>query len=341
MFGINGHYLIFGDHVINAKTFYYPNPMNNDQLFPSIEPHRTGFLQVDAMHSLYWEESGNPDGKPVLFLHGGPGSGTDPSQRRFFNPKSYRIILMDQRGCGKSKPFSSLENNTTWHLVEDIEQLRQHLHIDAWVVFGGSWGSTLALAYAQTHPERVLALIVRGIFLGRAQELHWFYQFGAHYLFPDAWENYLAPIPIEDRTHLIQAYYKQLTSSDPETRKTAAKAWSGWEAATAKLQFDPEFYKKFTEDKHADALARIECHYFMNQLFFQSPNWLLEHAHKLKDIPGEIIHGRYDVICPLENAWQLHQAWPTATLHIIPDAGHAATEPGITAALIRATNRFS
>ena len=310
-------------------------------LYPPIEPNQIGFLQVDSMHSVYWEESGNAQGKPVLFLHGGPGSGTDPAQRRFFDPRAYRIILMDQRGCGKSKPFSSLQNNTTWHLVADIEQLRQDLQIDAWVVFGGSWGSTLALAYAQTHRQRVLALILRGIFLGRPENLHWFYQFGAHHLFPDAWEKFIAPIPLKERTHLVQAYYAQLTSPHPEVRNTAAKAWSGWEAATAKLKFDPEFYKTFTEDTHADALARIECHYFTHNLFFESSEWLLENAHRLKGIPGEIIHGRYDVICPLENAWKLHQAWPDSSLHIIPDAGHAATEPGTLEALIRATNRFS
>ncbi|MCX7114740.1 MAG: prolyl aminopeptidase [Gammaproteobacteria bacterium] len=309
--------------------------------FPPIEPYQTGMLSVDKTHTLYWEQSGHPDGTPVLFLHGGPGSGTDPSHRRFFDPTQYRIILFDQRGCGQSLPFSALEQNTTWDLVQDIEKLRIHLQIEQWVVFGGSWGSTLALAYAETHPSRVKALIVRGIFLGRAEELHWFYQFGAHYLFPDEWEKFLAPIPLEQQSHLIQAYHEHLTSPDPIVRMRAAKSWAAWEAVTAKLQFDPMFYQQFTEDTHADALARIECHYFMNQLFFETDNWLLDHAHQLSGIPGAIIHGRYDVICPVQNAWKLHQAWPEASLEIIPDAGHAASEPGIVNALVGATNRFA
>lgn len=310
------------------------------ELYPEIEPYQNGMLQVDAEHTLYWEACGNPVGKPVIFLHGGPGSGTDSKHRRYFDPKTYRIILMDQRGCGKSLPFSSLNNNTTWDLVEDLEKLRQHLGIDKWVVFGGSWGSTLALAYAETHPDRVLALIVRGIFLGRQIDLQWFYQFGAHHIFPDEWEKFLAPIPIEALDNLMQAYHQRLTSTDPVVRKQAAKAWSSWEASTAKLVFDPSFLEEFSEDHHADALARIECHYFMNRLFFETDNWLLEHASALQQVPGCIVHGRYDVICPVDNAWQLHKAWPKATLHIIADAGHAGSEPGILDALIQATDRF-
>lgn len=310
------------------------------ELYPEIEPNQTGMLQVDETHTLYWEESGNPKGKPVIFLHGGPGSGTDAKHRRYFDPKAYRIILMDQRGCGKSTPFSSLHNNTTWHLVADLEQLREHLKIDSWVVFGGSWGSTLGLAYAVTHPKRVQALIVRGIFLGRKQELQWFYQFGAHHLFPDAWEKFITQIPLTERDNLIEAYHQRLTSEDPTVRKQAAKTWSAWEGAAARLLPDPTLFEEFTEDHHADALARIECHYFMNHLFFETDNYLLEHAKALQGIPGAIIHGRYDIICPLDNAWQLHQAWPKASLHIIPDAGHAGSEPGILDALVQATDQF-
>jgi proline iminopeptidase len=305
--------------------------------FPPIEPYRTGFLEVSKEHTLYWEESGNPKGKPVVFLHGGPGSGTDASHRCYFDPKAYRIILFDQRGCGKSRPHSNLVENTTWHLVSDIEKLRTFLHIDRWVVFGGSWGSTLALAYAETHPQSVIALVLRGIFLGRPKELRWFYQFGAHHLFPDEFEKYLDPIPVEERNDLIHAYYRRLTSSDPAVRKWAAKCWSVWEGATLRLLFDPALFEYFTQDDHADAIARIECHYFVNRCFFKTDNWLIENVGKIRSIPAVIIHGRYDVICPLENAWDLHKAWPEARLEIIKDAGHSASEPGITDALVRAT----
>ena len=309
--------------------------------YPPIEPNRTGYLDVGSGHSLYWEESGNPRGKPVIFLHGGPGSGTEPTHRTYFNPQAYRIILMDQRGAGKSLPHASLEDNTTWHLVDDLEKLRQHLDIDRWVVFGGSWGSTLALTYAETHPDKVLGLIVRGIFLVRKKEIHWFYQFGAHHIFTDEWEKYIDPIPPEERGDLISAYYKQLTSPDPAMRKRAASAWTCWEGAALKLIFDPLLYQQFTQDDHADALARIECHYFINNGFFKTDNWLLEHAGALSKIPGFIIQGRYDIICPFESAWELHKAWPRAEFEIIKDAGHAASEPGITDALIRATDALS
>ncbi len=305
-----------------------------------IEPNRSGFLAVDS-HELYWEESGNPKGVPVVFLHGGPGSGTESSHRSYFNPKRYRIILFDQRGCGKSRPHSSLENNTTWHLVQDIEKLRIHLNVTQWVVFGGSWGSTLSLAYAETHPERVVALILRGIFLGRPKELRWFYQFGAHHIFPDEWEKYIAPIPKEERGDLLHAYYRRLTSSDPNVRKKAAVSWSAWEAAALKLIFDPKLFSDFTEGFHADALARVECHYFINHCFFKTDNWLLEQIKAIQKIPGVIIQGRYDIVCPMESAWELHKAWPIAELHIIKDAGHAASEPGITDALIKATDQFA
>ncbi len=307
--------------------------------YPPIEPNQTGFLKVPG-HELYWEESGNQKGLPVIFLHGGPGSGTEPSHRSYFDPKIYRIILMDQRGSGKSRPHSSLEDNTTWHLVSDIEKLREHLKIRKWVVFGGSWGSTLALAYAESHPSQVLALVLRGIFLGRPKELHWFYQFGAHFLFPDQWEKFLDPIPVAERGNLIQAYYRRLTSEDKAVRKRAASAWSCWEGATLKLIFDPDLFMQFTENEHADALARIECHYFMNQNFFQTDNWLIEHVEAVRKIPAVIVQGRYDIICPMESAWELHKAWPQAELEIIKDAGHAASEPGIADALIRATDYF-
>ena len=310
------------------------------QKYPLIEPNQTGFLKVSALHEIYWEESGNPDGLAVVFLHGGPGSGTDPSHRSFFDPKFYRIILFDQRGCGKSRPHSSLEDNTIWHLVMDMEAIREMLQIKQWLVFGGSWGSTLALTYAAKHPDRVRGLIVRGIFLGRKKELDWFYQFGAHHIFPDEFEKYQALIPEEERIDYISAYYKRLTSKDPVVRKVAARVWSGWEAAALRLKFDPSLFASFTEESKADAIARIECHYFLNRCFFPTDNWILEHVKQFRHIPGVIIQGRYDIICPMESAWELHKAWPNAKFEIIPDAGHAAGEPGITDALIRATDRF-
>lgn len=307
--------------------------------YPPIEPNETGFLKVDN-HEIYWEESGNPKGVPVIFLHGGPGNGTDPSNRGYFDPKIYRIVLMDQRGCGKSKPHSSLENNTTWHLVSDIELLKEKLGIDKWVVFGGSWGSTLALAYAETHPESVLALVLRGVFMGRPKELKWMYQFGAHHVFPDQFEKYIEPVPESERGDMIKAYYKLLTSKDTSVRKRAASCWAAWEGAVLKLLFDPNLFEQFVEDTHADAIARIECHYFVNKCFFKTDNWLLENVDKIKEIPGFIVQGRYDMICPMETAWELHNAYQKAEFEIIPDAGHAVSEPGITDALIRATDLF-
>lgn len=306
--------------------------------YPPIEPYRTGFLSVSPIHTLYWEESGHSKGAPVIFLHGGPGSGTEPGHRCFFDPKVYRIILFDQRGSGKSVPHSNLQENTTWDLVSDIEKLREHLGVNRWVVFGGSWGSTLALAYAESYPDRVKAMILRGIFLGRPKELRWFYQFGAHHLFPDAFEEYLELIPIAERSDLIGAYYKRLTSSDPAVRLRAAKAWSSWEDSTLRLVFDPRG-RLFAEDDRADAIARIECHYFLNRCFFKTDNWLLENVSKIRSIPSTIIQGRYDVICPMESAWELHKAWPEADFQIIPNAGHASSEPGIVDALIQATER--
>ncbi|HSX37967.1 MAG TPA: prolyl aminopeptidase [Chlamydiales bacterium] len=309
--------------------------------YPPIEPNQTGFLDVGSGHNLYWEESGNPDGKPVIFLHGGPGSGTDPGHRGFFNPDAYRMILVDQRGAGKSRPHASLIDNTTWHLVDDLEALRHFLQIERWVVFGGSWGSTLALAYAETHPKRVMALIVRGIFLIRKKEIDWFYQFGAHHIYTDEWEKFIAPIPKIERSDLVAAYYKLLTSPNPDIRNKAAYSWSAWEAAALKLVFDPTLFLQFIKADHAEALARIECHYFINKGFFKTDNWLLDHAGALSEIPGWIVQGRYDIVCPFESAWELHKAWPEAVFEVIKDAGHSASEPGITDALIRATDHFS
>lgn len=309
--------------------------------YPPIEPYKTGFFPVSGGHELYWEESGNPKGKPVIFLHGGPGSGTDVGHRCFFNPSLYRIVLMDQRGCGKSRPHSSLHENTTWHLVGDLEELRKHLQIDAWVVFGGSWGSALALAYAETYPSFVLALILRGIFLCRQQELRWFYQFGAHHLFPDAWDPYISFIPLEERHDLIRAYYQRLTSSESTVRKEAAKIWSQWETSALRLLPEIKPPRDTAEEHHDDAIARIECHYFIHHGFFKTDNWLIEHVSSIRHIPAIIIHGRYDIICPLLNAWELSKAWPEAKLEIIPGAGHSSGEPGITDALIRATDHFA
>lgn len=315
--------------------------MDMRTFYPPIEPFNSGFLQVDAEHSVYFEECGNPQGKPILFLHGGPGSGCEGYHRQFFNPALYRIVLIDQRGSGKSKPFASLSNNTTWDLVGDVELLRNKLKIDRWVVFGGSWGSTLALAYAETHCERVTGLILRGIFLCRPSEIKWFYQEGAHHLYPDEWDRYVSIIPLEERHDLVSAYYKRLTSSDEPTRLLAAKHWARWEGATIKLRPDLDLIERFTATNHASSISRIECHYFMNNSFFKTNNWLLENVNKIRHIPAHIIHGRYDVVCPVENAWALHKAWPEAKLQIIADAGHAASEPGIIDALLNATDEFA
>ncbi|QRK11867.1 prolyl aminopeptidase [Archangium violaceum] len=309
-------------------------------LYPPLEPYNTGRLRVSALHEVYFEESGNPKGKPVVFVHGGPGGGTDPKQRRFFDPAAYRIVLFDQRGCGKSTPHACVEENTTWHLVEDMETLRRHLGIERWQVFGGSWGSTLALAYAQTHPERVTELVLRGIFLLREQEIHWFYQHGAHTLFPDAWEDFLAPIPPEERGNLLHAYHRRLMSEDARVRQEAARAWSVWEARTSYLQPNPDAVARFGEDAFSLAFARIESHYFVNGAFLRSRTQLLDDVPRIRHIPGVIVQGRYDVPCPVESAWALHKAWPEAELKIIPDAGHSAYEPGIAAALVEATDRF-
>jgi proline iminopeptidase len=304
--------------------------------YPEIQPYRIHRLEVDA-YNLYLEESGNPDGLPVLFLHGGPGAGSSPYHRRFFNPAGYRIVIFDQRGCGKSTPHAALNNNTMDHLIADIEHIREHLQIDRWVVFGGSWGSTLALAYAEAYPHRILGLVLRGIFLCRDRDLHWFYQEGASALYPDAWQDFIKPVPPQRRHEMIVAYHELLTSDDELVRMQAAKAWSNWEGVTAALVANREIINHFSDPYVALSLARIECHFFINHCFM-SPNQLVRNVVRLKGIPGIIVHGRYDVICPLEQAWELHNAWPDSRLLIIDQAGHAATEPGIAAALLDATD---
>ncbi|NLT66326.1 MAG: prolyl aminopeptidase [Acidobacteria bacterium] len=310
-------------------------------LYPPIEPYKTGTLKVSDLHEIYFEESGNPKGKPVVFLHGGPGGGSEPRQRRFFNPDRYRIVLFDQRGCGKSMPYASLEENTTWDLVADIEKLRVHLGIRTWQVFGGSWGSGLALAYAETHPAHVSELILRGIFLLRRQEIDWFYQHGASELFPDAWEAFVRHIPENERGDLLAAYHRRLTSADPQVRLAAARIWSWWEGKTSRLIPDENFAGHFAEDQFALAFARIEAHYFVNRGFLQSDDQLLQDVKKIRHIPGIIVQGRYDVICPLTSAWALHRAWPEAELLITPDSGHSAFEPPNSRALVASTDRFA
>jgi proline iminopeptidase len=309
-------------------------------LYPPIEPYATHRVAVDAVHDLYLEESGNPRGLPAIFLHGGPGAGCEPRHRCFFDPERYRILLFDQRGSGRSTPHAGLEANTTWHLVADMEHIRRELGIDRWLVFGGSWGSTLALAYAQSHPERVSALIVRGVFLCRDEEIRWFYQEGAGWAFPDWWEDFLSPIPEDEWDDLLQAYHRRLTGDDEVRRMAAAKAWSLWEGRTATLLPNPDVQGYFTDPHVALALARIECHYFAHHAFLE-PSQLLRDAHLMAEIPGVIVQGRYDLICPLRSAWELHRAWPRAELNIIRDAGHSAFEPGIRKALVAATDRFA
>ena len=310
-------------------------------LYPEIEARRTGRLRVSTAHELYWEESGNPDGKPVVFLHGGPGGGSDARYRRFFHPERYRIVQFDQRGCGRSTPHASLEDNTTWDLVADIERLREHLGIDRWQVFGGSWGSTLALAYAQEHPARVTEMVLRGIFLLRKREIDWFYQDGACLLFPDAWEKYLEPIPPAERGDLVHAYHRRLTGDEREERLRAALAWSIWEASTSRLYMDTDSIQRMSRDEFALAFARIECHYFVNRGFLRTDAQLLENVDRIRHIPAAIVQGRYDVVCPMESAWLLHRAWPEAEFKVVPDAGHSAVEPGITRELVNATDRFA
>ncbi|QPZ37646.1 prolyl aminopeptidase [Paramicrobacterium chengjingii] len=315
------------------------------EMYPNIEPYMTGLLDVGDGQRVYWETSGNPDGKPVVFVHGGPGGATNPEHRRVFDPEKYNIVLFDQRGCGKSTPHVSepeadLTHNTTWKLVADMETLRDTLNIEKWQVFGGSWGSTLALAYAETHPDHVTELVLRGIFTLRQQEIDWFYEGGAAALFPDLWERFVEPVALQDRNHMVQAYAELLADPDPEVHVPAARAWSEWESSTITLRRDESKVASFTEPAFATAFARIENHYFMNRGWFEEGQ-LIRDAGKLSDIPGVIVQGRYDVCTPPMTAWELHRAWPEADLQIIPDAGHAFDEPGILSALIEATDRFA
>lgn len=311
-----------------------------NDLYPEISPYHSEQLPVDARHQLYVEQVGNPHGQAALFLHGGPGAGCEPYHRRFFDPERYRVVLFDQRGAGRSTPHADLVDNTTWDLIADIEKIREHLGIERWLVFGGSWGSTLALAYAQTHPQRVSALVVRGVFLCRPHEIAWFYQQGASRLFPDYWADFVAPVDEDKRDNMLHAYHALLTGDDELRRLAAARAWSVWEGRTATLLPDAGVASHFAQAHVALSLARIECHYFMHDAYLQ-PNQLLQNVPLLAGIPGVIVHGRYDVICPLENAWQLHQAWPGSELKIVADAGHSAAEPAIRQQLIAATDRFA
>ena len=309
-------------------------------LYPSIEPYDQGWLDVGDGHRIYWELCGNPHGKTAIFLHGGPGGGCSPVHRQLFDPKRYRILLFDQRGCGRSTPHASIEANTTWHLVADMERLRTMLGVERWLVFGGSWGSALALAYAETHPDRVTELVLRGIFTLRRSELLWYYQSGASWLFPEKWEHFIAPIPAEERGDLIAAYHRRLTQGDRASQIEAAKAWSIWEGETITLLPNEDFSRQFADEHYALAFARIENHYFMNGGFFEEGQ-LLRDAHRLKPIPGVIIQGRYDVATPPLTAWDLHKVWPESRLVLVINAGHAFSEPGILHHLIETTDSFA
>ena len=310
------------------------------KLFPPIDPFDTGYIKK-GVHSIYYEQCGNPKGKPAIFLHGGPGGGSGKLSRRFFDPKKYRIILFDQRGCGKSKPHTCLENNTTWHLVEDIESIRKKLNIKQWLVFGGSWGSTLALAYAQNHPDKVTELVLRGIFMLRQKELQWFYQYGASEIYPEAWQGFIEEIPKDKRHDLIEAYRQIFNGEDEEKKLSAAKAWSKWEASTSFINYNPEAVKDSVNSEFALAFALIENHYFVNKGFLEHENQLLENIEIIRDIPAVIVQGRYDVVCPPTTAYELHLKWPEADLKIAPFSGHSAFEKEITHLLIEATNKFS
>ena len=309
-------------------------------LYPEIEPFESGMLKVSDLHEIYYERVGNPEGIPVVFLHGGPGGGLIPMYRQFFDPKAFQIILFDQRGSGKSTPHAELEENTTWTLIEDIETLREKFGIEKWYVFGGSWGSTLSLAYAETHPDRASGLILRGIFLTRRKELEWFYQYGASEIFPDFWERYRDEIPEDERGDMMGAYYKRLTSDDRKRAVSAARAWSVWEGSTSKLYPDKDLMDHWEGEDEALALARIECHYFMNNSFFPTEDYLIENVDKIRHIPTVIVQGRYDVVCPAVSAWELHRAFPESDLQIIADAGHSISEKGITSALIDAMDKI-
>ena len=310
-----------------------------NQLYPAIEPYKTHLLPVDEIHALYIEECGNPAGVPVCFLHGGPGSGCEAYHRQFFDPEFYRVILFDQRGCGRSKPHAVLINNTTNHLLNDMEMIREYLNIEQWMLFGGSWGSTLSLLYAQSYPEKVTALIVRGIFMCRDSEIEWFYQQGASRIYPEFWQDYLKPVHERDRDEMVKAYYRLLTCGDRDTELNAAQAWSTWEGRAATMKPNPSVIEHFTDAESALAIARIECHYFINKAFIE-PDQILNNARTLNSIPGTIVHGRYDMICPVENAVELSKVWNCAELKVIEDAGHAAAEPSIQKALIEATEKY-
>ncbi|MCB1138974.1 MAG: prolyl aminopeptidase [Leptospiraceae bacterium] len=304
-------------------------------LYPEIEPHNHFRLSVSALHTIYVEEVGNPRGKPVLFVHGGPGGGINEKHRRYFDPEAYRIILFDQRGAGKSNPYAALEENTTWDLVSDMELIREQLGIQKWMLFGGSWGSTLSLAYATIHPERITEMVLRGIFLCRPEEIFWFYQQGADRIFPESFAEYSSIIPEEERHDLVEAYHRRLNHADQRLRMQAARAWSLWEGSALRLIPDQETMEEFGEI--ALALARIENHYFHNKCFFESPDYILENVNKFRHIPSILIHGRYDIVCPVKNAYDLHLEWPESELRIVPDAGHAGSETGIIEALMQAT----
>ena len=310
-------------------------------LYPAICPYNTFNLKVSSLHTIHVEESGNKNGNPVIFLHGGPGGGIEAVYRQYFNPEKWRIVIFDQRGCGKSTPHAELKENTTWDLIADIEKIRSHLNIDKWVVFGGCWGSTLSLSYSIRHPKRCKGLILRGIFMIRKKEIQWFYQEGASYIYPDYWEKFLAPIPADERNDLVSAYYKKLTSNNKSIRLEAAKSWSVWEARTSKLLPSELSLHQFEDPKVAEAFARIECHYFINRGFFEYEEWILDNTEIIKDLPAVIIQGRYDVVCPATSAWELHKKLPNADFHIIQDAGHSMMEEGITAKLIEYTDKYS
>jgi proline iminopeptidase len=312
-----------------------------DGLYPAVDPYRSGRLPVGDGHEIYFEESGNPAGRPVIVVHGGPGGGSYPAMRRFHDPERYRIILFDQRGCGRSSPNASLEANTTWHLVADMERIRTHLGIERWQLFGGSWGSTLSLAYAQTHPERVTGLVLRGIFTLRRAELLWFYQDGASWIFPETFAPYKAHIPPAEQGDMIAAYHRRLTDPDPNVQLAAARLWSMWEGSALSLLPDPDRIRQFAADDYARAFARIECHYFVNKGFFETDDQILRDAHRVRKIPGIIVHGRYDMCTPVKIAYDLKAVWPEAELVVVPDGGHALSEPGVASALIRATDRFA
>ena len=324
-----------------ANPRQMPPHMTRRALYPPTEPFATGFIELDSGHRMYYEECGHPRGKPALFVHGGPGGGGDVNARRFFDPSRYRLVLFDQRGSGRSRPRASLANNTTWHLVADIERLRRHLGIARWLVFGGSWGSTLALAYAETHPEAVSELVLRGIFMLRAKELYWFYQHGASEVFPEYWRQFLGPIPPDERGDLLAAYHRRLVAADPAVQLEAAQAWSLWEGATSSLARNPQREADFSAGEFALPLARIEAHYFVNRGFFAREDQLLRGVDRIRHLPAVIVQGRYDIVCPMASAWELVEAWPQAELRVVADAGHSAYEPGIAHELVIATDEFA